>query len=147
MQKRTPEAAAYAKLLRDQGLTFVEIGRRLGASSTTIRVWLDPKYADRRREDVKRQRKGKNYHLQAMTASAKWSRHARAKQDPDSEIRLPTLVHIPGVEPSERYATAPSRLARRAAVHGAIRKPRETFVSQRYEARLVHLGHGKVMME
>ena len=147
MQKRTPEAVAYARLLKEQGLTFVEIGRRLDASHSTIRAWLDPKYADKRRADINKQRCGKNYHLQAMTASAKWSRHARAKQDPDSEIRLPTLVHVPGVEPSERYATAPSRLARRAAVHGALKKPRETFISQRHQARLVHLGNGRVMME
>lgn len=81
-----------------------------------------------------------------MDAVQKWVLRRRAVTFADTEIAMPTLAHIPGVEPSKRYCTAPARLERRASVHGSIKKPREMFASTR-QARLVHLGKGRVMME
>lgn len=134
MEKRTPEAVAYAKLLVEQGLDYTEAGRRIGVSRHTIREWVDPDYIEARRIYVNKQRRGKGYG------------GAQGKIDPESERKKPTLVHIPGVEIANSYRTAITRMKGRREVHGAILKPREMFASTR-DARLVHLGRGKVMME
>lgn len=134
MMKRTPEAVAYAKLLREQGLCFAEIGRRLDVSGELIRAWLDPDYAEKRRAAVNKRRRGKGAGVQGWV-------------NPDGERKKPTLAHVPGIEGGERYCTLATRLkqpwgSRRP--HAALKKPRTLFASP---PRLIHLGGGRVLFE
>jgi len=135
MQKMTPEAVAYARLLREQGLTFAETGSRLGVSKTTIRVWLDPEYAEKRRAAINKRRLGKGAGVQGWV-------------NPDGERKKPTLAHVPGIEAGKTYCTAQLRLRNRRSVltpHAALKKPRTLFAAP--GPRLVHLGGGRVMFE
>ncbi|WP_119270875.1 hypothetical protein [Taklimakanibacter deserti] len=137
--KKTPEAVAYAKLLHKQGLCFKVVGERLGIAAKTARAWIDDEFGESVRQQNRAYNRKQRDHF--VPKSALWS-------EPEVNDRArPTLVHIRGIEPSERYSTIETKLRnRRDRPHGAIKRPREMFVSNR-EARLVHLGRGKVMME
>ncbi|MBB3144902.1 hypothetical protein FHS21_001303 [Phyllobacterium trifolii] len=50
-----------ARKLKAQGLNYKEIGDQLGTNGITMRMRLDPQYADRRREQVNETRRIKRY--------------------------------------------------------------------------------------
>lgn len=83
-----------------------------------------------------------------MDAYQKMAISKRREWHANTEIALPTLAHVPGVEPSERYTTTKLRMRGRQAVltpHAALLKPRAVMTSAR--PRLVHLGQGRVLFE
>jgi len=52
--KATPELVRKADELRRAGLSYRDIGKRIGVAPTTIQYWLDADFAARRRGDGRR---------------------------------------------------------------------------------------------
>lgn len=50
--KKTPELLEKAQKLRAGGASYEAIGFHIGVSDKTVRAWLDPAYAQRRRTQV-----------------------------------------------------------------------------------------------
>lgn len=86
-------------------------------------------------------------YARSCVKSAQNGAYSRRALNSDSEVILPTLVHVPGVEIEGRYSTKVLRMRGRQAVttpHAALKKPR---VLQGGIARIVHLGGGKTLQE
>lgn len=57
--KLTPERLAHAQRLYAEGRNYREISKELGLSGSTMaRIWLDPGYAEYRRQRVRQYRRG-----------------------------------------------------------------------------------------
>lgn len=75
--------------------------------------------------------------------------YSRRAMGSDSEVMLPTLAHVPGVEIKGRYSTKVLRMRGRQAVttpHAALKKPRILHGGAQI-ARIVHLGGGRTLHE
>lgn len=85
MTKKGHASVKEAKRLRSEGLTFAEIGKALGVTGSTAHNWLDPSFAQARRDQINRNRGSRP--LRRVTSTATRTA-AGAPSDTDIEKRL-----------------------------------------------------------
>lgn len=92
--KRNPELVERAKAMRNAGQTYLAIALELGATVTTVMCWVDPEYAEKRREAINRTRSRVRKPKPSAAREADKAAAARMRADGYSYDRIARVLGV-----------------------------------------------------